>query len=312
MCRAYGGIKMTDKTSEIVSLFLDYIKNRDLSDATKFAFEQSINRCLTLLKEAGRTTDPRLIAAEDILYLKNTAMCEMELVTRRYYLSFLKQLMEFCDNRAFDKVDIHWRLDQRTNADWLDTVNAKRLLTNPTITVPQRMAIALELTMGLRRVEIIRLTMDKIYSDHIVVIGKGRGGGKPRTVPVSNQFLELLPSFRAYRQGIILDAVGRNGGDAVEVPNNLYLNIQGKRLCKYSEHGVGFDKAFVIPVREKMRFNYGNHTLRRTFGRQLWKNKVEIETIAKILGHENTKTTLEYIGANLDDMKSAIGRLSFD
>lgn len=307
-----GGIKMTDKTSEIVRLFLDHIKNRDLSDATKYAFEQSINRCLTLLEEAERTTDPRLITAEDILYLKNTAMCNMELVTRRYYLSFLKQLTEFCGNRAFDEVDIHWRLDQRTNVDWLQTADSRRLLADRTNTVPQRMAVILELTMGLRRVEIIRLTLDKIYSDHIVVIGKGSGGGKPRTVPVSKQFVELLPSFHAYRQGIILDAICRNGGEPVEVPDNLYLCIRGKKLCRYSEHGVGFDKAYVIPVRERMGISYCNHTLRRTFGRQLWKNGAEVETIAKILGHENTKTTLNYIGANLDDMKSAINLLSFD
>ena len=146
----------------------------------------------------------------------------------------------------------------------------------------------------------------------IIKQGKGRGGGKPRMVPISSQFTEILPSFRAYRRGIILEAIARKGGAAIEVPDNLYLNIQGKKLCRYSEHGVGFDKAYVLPVREKMGFDYGNHTLRRTFGRQLWKNGVEIETIAKILGHENTKTTLEYIGANLDDMKFAISRLSFD
>lgn len=292
--------------------FMTHIGRKDLTNQTRYATAQSIVRCLDLLEEGGRTTDPLLITAEDILWLKDKAMCDMQLVTRRYYLAFLKQLLEYCGNNAFDEVDIHWRLDERTNVDWLDPVDARKLLNYPMLTVPQRMAIILELTMGLRRVEIIRLTLDKIHSDHIVVIGKGSGGGKPRVVPVSEQFLKLLPSFLSYRQGIILDAINRNHGEPLDVPNNLYLHMQGKKLSKYSEHGVGFDYKFMIPVRKKIGVDYSNHTLRRTFGRQLWKNGVEIETIAKILGHENTKTTLEYIGANLDDMKVAIKKLSFD
>lgn len=308
---------MADNMSTIMSQpscvpFMAHVGRRDLAKQTRYAVAQSIVRCFDLLEEGGRTTDPLLITAEDILWLKDNAMRDMQLVTRRYYLAFLKQLLEYCGNNAFDEVDIHWRLDERINVDWLDPMDAKKLLTYSMVTVPQRMAIILELTMGLRRVEIIRLTLDMIRPDHIIVIGKGRGGGKPRMVPVSEQFMKILPAFLSYRKGIILEAVDRSHGKPLDVPNNLYLHRHGKKLSGYSEHGVGFDKKFVIPVREKIGIDYSNHTLRRTFGRQLWKNGVEIETIAKILGHENTKTTLEYIGANLDDMKAAIRKLSFD
>lgn len=307
----------TDNMSTMMSQpscvpFMAHIGRKDLTKQTKYATAQSIVRCFDLLEEGGRTTDPLLITADDILWLKDEAMRDMQLVTRRYYLAFLKKLLEFCGNNAFDEVDIHWRLDERINVDWLNPEDAKRLLSYSMATVPQRMAIILELTMGLRRIEVIRLTIDKIHSDHIVVIGKGRGGGKPRIVPVSEQFVKLLPSFLSYRQGIILEAIDRNQGEPLNVPDNLYLYRHGKKVGSYSEHGSGFDMKFVVPVREKIKIDYSNHTLRRTFGRQLWKNGVEIETIAKILGHENTKTTLEYIGANLDDMKAAIKRLSFD
>ena len=61
-----------------------------------------------------------------------------------------------------------------------------------------------------------------------------------------------------------------------------------------------------------MGMKYGNHTLRRTFGRQLWKSKVPIETISKILGHESISVTLLYIGVNNDDMSKAVRDLSFD
>ena len=49
-----------------------------------------------------------------------------------------------------------------------------------------------------------------------------------------------------------------------------------------------------------------NHTLRRTFGRTMYRSGVEVATISKMMGHESIDQTLKYIGVGLDDMSSAI------
>ncbi len=41
-----------------------------------------------------------------------------------------------------------------------------------------------------------------------------------------------------------------------------------------------------------------------------WKAGVEIEKISKILGHENTQTTILCLGLNLEDMNQAICKLA--
>ena len=57
-------------------------------------------------------------------------------------------------------------------------------------------------------------------------------------------------------------------------------------------------------------FDFSNHTLRQTGGRMMWKAGVELETISSILGHEDTRTTIDYLRLNLDDMSEGIRKLA--
>lgn len=62
-------------------------------------------------------------------------------------------------------------------------------------------------------------------------------------------------------------------------------------------------------VRDRAGFEFSNHTLRRTFGRRLYRAKIPIETISKLYGHDDTQTTIRYLGINLDDMGSALAKM---
>ena len=44
------------------------------------------------------------------------------------------------------------------------------------------------------------------------------------------------------------------------------------------------------------KFDFSNHTLRRTFGRKQWKLGTPIETISEVLGHESVDVTKNYLG----------------
>ncbi len=52
--------------------------------------------------------------------------------------------------------------------------------------------------------------------------------------------------------------------------------------------------------------DFSNHTLRRTFGRNLYHAGTLIERISKLYGHEDIQTTLRYIGVNLDDIAAPL------
>ncbi len=301
--------KIGNVDADYVVQFLKHVKKLSLAPDTKYAYEQSVNRCVRLLSEGKRETNPTKITESDIVYLKDIGMSHLTERTKLYYFTAFSTYLEFYNNNVIRRMHIHWGADERTHVDWLEPQDAKKLLDAP-LNLGQKLAIQLELCMGLRRVEVIRLTTDKIFPDRADVRGKGRGGGKWRSVPMSPQTREVLDEYLLYREKIIEEARKRNP-DTV-IPKEVFLHLNGNYLGCYSEHGTGFDKAFVIPVRDMTGVHFGNHTLRRTFGRQLWKNGVPVETIAKILGHESVSMTLRYIGVNIGDMSSAINSLSFD
>jgi integrase len=52
-----------------------------------------------------------------------------------------------------------------------------------------------------------------------------------------------------------------------------------------------------------------NHKLRRTWGRTLWLAGVKMETILEMMGHEDIKTTIPYLGIKADDQNAAVQKL---
>jgi integrase len=50
--------------------------------------------------------------------------------------------------------------------------------------------------------------------------------------------------------------------------------------------------------------------MKLTFGRTCWLAGVPLETIKDLLGHEDTKTTIQYLGINMDDKSNAMSQLS--
>lgn len=95
-------------------------------------------------------------------------------------------------------------------------------------------------------------------------------------------------------------------------PEELVVWRKADRLRPYSEEGYGLDKVVTLPLSESSGIHFSNHTLRRTFGRTLYRAGVPVATIAKILGHESTEVTLRYIGVDMDDMRDAMRRLRYD
>lgn len=77
----------------------------------------------------------------------------------------------------------------------------------------------------------------------------------------------------------------------------------------YTERSHSLNRAVIHKVRDRAGFNFSNHTLRRTFGRTLYRAGIPIETISKLYGHDDPRTTIRYLGIDLDDMRSALARM---
>jgi len=161
--------------------------------------------------------------------------------------------------------------------------------------------VAFEMLMGLRRSEVLRISLVDWEDEAPKVHGKGRAGGKTRWVPYHSEVKRILPDLLANRAES-LD--GYHGPD----PGRLFVHRTKSGAVR--PWGLWYvDERLMRPVFEdagiRMSWNL-NHALRRTFGRTLWTKGVPLEVISDLLGHQDTKTTIRYLALRKDDMVSAM------
>lgn len=242
--------------------------------------------------------------ADMVWFLEQMEESGYTVETRKGYFHALRRITLHYNNPVAARMKIRWPHDNRPNVDWLTMEQAQGLLDHPK-TPNQDLITHLELCMGLRRCEVARLTVDSIQAAHIDVTGKGPMGGKPRIVPFHPRTADVIARYIKYRNALISAAYARFPATTV-VPSTLLIWERAGRLHSYSEHKLsGLDNQLRV-LSDELGFKFSNHTLRRTFGRVMYRSGVPVATISKLLGHEDTVTTLRYIGVDLDDMESAM------
>lgn len=269
---------------------------------------ETIHAVAVILDSCGRPYMPKEIRPEDVRFLlDHLAADNYAIQTRKGYLSSLRKWCQDGGNKDVSSwPNPRFPADNRPRVDWLSLEQASRLLTTD-LTPLQSVVINLELREGLRHVEVIRLRSSDIdWDNHLITVsGKGPIGGKPRIIPLVPECEAALRAWGAVRSTWVEQGRQRYPV-SFEDPENFIVWEKAGRLNPYSEEGYGLDKVVTIPLSDRLGFRFSNHTLRRTFGRVLFRSGVEVATIAKILGHESTEVTLRYIGVDLDDMRGAM------
>ncbi len=152
-----------------------------------------------------------------------------------------------------------------------------------------RVLVSLEGLNGLRRVEVLRLRAKDVALDEgcLMVLGKGRNGGKWRRVP-------LYPDT----QPILRDAIRGLGPSDRVVP----LSRSGAdALLQRQAEACGLRAAGV---------RVSHHDLRRTFGRLAHAAGMDLIQLKNLLGHTSVEMTVHYIGLDADTMRAGLQRFS--
>lgn len=305
---------MTARWDPLIAKWRRILADERLAPRTISFYTETIRAVLSIMDRLGLTTHPAKISNEDVMILMDhLADKHYAIQTRKGYLSSLRRYcLAFNNPSVKDWQRIRFPHDDRPHADWLTTIQAHHLLTAEKTPI-QTVVIHLELCLGLRHVEVIRLRSKDINyeNDTIDVRGKGSEGGKPRRIPFTRETRTALGIWEGERTRLCQICEARHPKTFKE-PEAFIVWEKAGVLSPYSEEGYGLDKVVTIPLSKELGFHFSNHTLRRTFGRTLFRANVPVPTIAKILGHESTDVTLKYIGVDMDDMRSAMEVLSYD
>jgi len=200
---------------------------------------------------------------------------------QKHQQSVLRNFLKDNGNIAMISMKINIRGTSRTNVDWLSPEESQRIF-ETTMNPRQSVLIGAGLMQGMRRIETLRMTVgdtkNAIRSGILRIRGKGH---KERCIPIHEEFRGTLERYLILSEGkddnAPLLGIGRTQSE-----NDL------AEFC------------------ERYGRTFGFHTLRRTFGRNLWLREQKIETISELLGHSSTDMTRKYLGLNLSDMSKAL------
>lgn len=156
----------------------------------------------------------------------------------------------------------------------LSKLEVKSILESP-INLKHRAMLSLIYACGLRRSELLNLTLKDVLSDRHLLFIRQSKGKKDRMLPISDKLITMLREYyRAYKPKIWLFE-GQNPGE------------------QYSERSI---QLVLNQALNKARINkpVTLHWLRHSYATHLLENGTDLRYIQELLGHSSSKTTEIY------------------
>jgi integrase/recombinase XerD len=143
---------------------------------------------------------------------------------------------------------------------------------------------------AIRKDELNKLTLaDVDYHDGFLRIIEGKGK-KDRIVPIGRIACRYLENYiKSVRAELITDPYN----------NHLFLTLRGKRFSK----NVVWELIKKYAKKARIKKNVHPHTFRHSCATAMLKNKADIRTIQKLLGHSSLDSTQVYTHLSITDLK---------
>lgn len=151
------------------------------------------------------------------------------------------------------------------------------------MSIRNTLIMTLFLDTGIRCTELCDLKMTDIRDTHVRIFGKNK---KERMVPISPVLNKALIRYLRCR----------NEWKSTQLSvqeEYLLLSYRGKRLTVEAIERVVRLAGESAKVREHIRCS--PHTCRHYFAQKLYRNRVDVYTISKLLGHGNLQVTRRYL-----------------
>lgn len=151
------------------------------------------------------------------------------------------------------------------------------------MSIRNNLIMTLFLDTGIRCTELCDLQMTDIRDTHVRIFGKNK---KERMVPISPVLNKALIRYLRCR----------NEWKSTQLSvqeEYLLLSYRGKRLTVEAVERVVRLAGQSARVREHIRCS--PHTCRHYFAQKLYRNRVDVYTISKLLGHGNLQVTRRYL-----------------
>ena len=255
-----------------VDQFKDWLRSKRYSESTIGTYIDSIQTFLRYYatKNLSEITNDDLIAFNNnyILANKYSASYQNQIVNA------VKLFFRTVEDKQLYPELVHRPKTQKLLPNVLSKEEIKLILNAPS-NIKHKAMLSLIYSCGLRRGELLNLTLNDIDSKRGLIVIRKAKGRKDRITPLSNKILELLREYYiAYKPNVWLF----EGQDK----KSQYDERSLANVLKQALEKSGISKPVSL------------HWLRHSYATHLLENGTDLRYIQEILGHSSSRTTEIY------------------
>ena len=267
--------------------YLRWCSNRMLSQGSLDTYRWGMNSYYKFARDEGLILVPQKVRPEDVRqYYFHLVDAGLSTATQSSYINTLLEFLKFNRNTLCKGMKIRITIS-RTNVDWLEELEVARMITAAKYP-PLRGALVLMAYCGLRRKEVVELRRSNVAVNRLVVQGKGR---KERVIPLDRAFWEAMQPFTDW-------AAQQPGCGSF-----IFYRMNSARPHGYRPDSMN---RVISSFGESMGVHLSPHTLRRSFGRHLYKRGCPLAELQTLMGHSTMEMTIRYLGIGDQDITDAM------
>lgn len=294
-----GWVEYEDMENYIlVEQWLGFLRNHGRKEITIDGYRLKIMRCLKILNENGRPTDPRMITAADMILLnRSLGICES---SRKDYLKRISDWVQwYTGEDLMRKSDILWNRTKPRRV-FIGNDEFSRLM--EFADERDRVILLLGGAMGIRRDEMRNLKYSDIENGRLYIHGKGHGdAGKEDDLKIPPLVMSAIDEWTRIRESNGMEDL--SGGCIIVSYQKAGMKQMANSSLSHHVRELGRRAGVRVTV----------HSLRRLFATSLYRNHVDIVDIKNLMRHANVRTTIDcYIdpdGERLDGIMGDMGMI---
>ncbi|MEI8192828.1 MAG: site-specific tyrosine recombinase/integron integrase [Flavobacteriia bacterium] len=259
-------------TTAHITQFKNFLTYRRYSPNTIKTYTDA----LEVLFRFHQTKEPERLSIEDIIEF-NTAYILQKNLSASYQNQVINAIKLFYRNRFnrfMDLDNIQRPRREKRLPNVLSKAEVKAIIEAP-VNLKHRAMLSLIYACGLRRSELLNLTLKDVLSDRNLLFIRQSKGKKDRVVPISDKIIDMLREYyKAYKPKTWLFEG--------QFSNTKYSEMSLAKVLKQSV------------AKAKIHKNVSLHWLRHSYATHLLESGTDLRYIQELLGHNSSKTTEIY------------------
>lgn len=252
--------------------FKNYLKSQRYSPNTIKTYTDALG----VFFQFHSNKAPEQLEIEDIIHFNTGYILRKNLSVsyQNQVINAIKLFYRNRFNRVMDLNNIQRPRREKRLPNVLSKQEVKAILEAPT-NLKHRAMLSLIYACGLRRSELLNLTLKDVLSDRNLLFIRQSKGKKDRVVPISHKTIEMLRDYyKAFKPKTWLFEG--------QIPNTKYSEKSLKNVLKQSLTKAKITKKVTL------------HWLRHSYATHLLESGTDLRYIQELLGHSSSRTTEIY------------------